>query len=187
MDGSFDGGDGRGFHEMIGTVTEWDGTTGHIISSSGERIAIYRFLLKLLGVKDPLKVGDCVRFRARVRISHELREICAIVPQEPDPAALKRLRDLNRALEKQRYGDDEPELPVEELAGVIHSFDAEKGYGFIHCEDAGLVMLHVTCLRASGYRSAHPGSAVRFEAIERDKGWMAYRILSLDEPRSRAQ
>jgi cold shock CspA family protein len=181
MDGSFDGGDGRGFHEMTGTVAEWDGTSGHIIASSGERIAIYRFLLKLLGVEQPLKVGDCVRFRARVRISHELREITAIVPQEPDFVALRRLRDLNRALEK-RNGDDELDIPVEELAGVVHSFDPEKGYGFIQCEEAGLILLHVTCLRASGYRSAHPGSAVRFEAIKRRKGWMAFRILSLDQP-----
>lgn len=186
MDGGFDGGgdDGRGLYQMIGTVTQWDGTSGCIITNSGERVAIHRFLLRVLGLQQPLKIGDQVHFWAskRVRISYELREIGGVVPEEPNPSALKRLRDLNRSLERQRNGDDELDLPVEELTGVVESFDPEKGHGFIRCEDGKLIMLHITCLRANGYRSAEPGSSVRFEAIERSKGWLAFRILTLEQP-----
>ena len=163
------------------------GTSGYLITDSGERVMLYRLLLKLIGRDEPLKVGDRVQFWASKRITYEVRDIGTIVPEEPNAKALKRLRALHRAMEKQFNRDHELDLPVEELAGSIVSFDPEKGYGFIRCEGGELVLLHVTCLRASGYKSAAVGSAVHIEAMERDKGWMAYRILSMDEPPGHSQ
>lgn len=186
MDGSFDGGDdGRGLYEMVGTITQWNGTSGDLITDSGERVVLHRFLLKMIGRDEPLKVGDRVQFWATKSVTYEVRDIGAIVPEEPNAKALKRLRTLHRAMEKQYNRDDEPDLLVEELAGAIVSFDPQKGYGFIRCDGGELVLLHVTCLRASGYKSAAAGAPVQIEAVERDKGWMAYRILYLGQPPER--
>jgi cold shock CspA family protein len=68
---------------------------------------------------------------------------------------------------------------VEPRSGIIESFDRKKGYGYIRMEDGERALLHVTCLRASGYRHARAGERVEFEALRRPKGWQAFRILSL--------
>lgn len=69
-----------------------------------------------------------------------------------------------------------------EVAGTIKWFDASKGYGFI-VPDNGLpdVLLHVTCLRADGYRVAYEGARVHARVMRRPKGIEATRILSMDE------
>jgi cold shock protein len=76
------------------------------------------------------------------------------------------------------------EAPVDlvEVAGVIKWFDASKGYGFIVPDDgAPDVLLHVTCLRRDGFQTAHEGARVVCEAVHRDKGMQAFRILRMDE------
>jgi CspA family cold shock protein len=76
------------------------------------------------------------------------------------------------------------ETPVDliEISGVIKWFDASKGYGFI-VPDNGLpdILLHVTCLRRDGYQTAYEGARVVVEAVDRTKGFQAFRILSMDE------
>jgi CspA family cold shock protein len=76
------------------------------------------------------------------------------------------------------------ERPLEliELAGVIKWFDVAKGFGFI-VPDNGLpdVLLHVTCLRRDGYQTAAEGARIVVEAVQRPRGYQAFRILSLDE------
>ena len=76
------------------------------------------------------------------------------------------------------------EQPVEliEIAGVIKWFDVAKGFGFI-VPDNGLpdVLLHVTCLRRDGYQTAAEGARIVVEAVQRPRGYQAFRILSLDE------
>lgn len=68
-----------------------------------------------------------------------------------------------------------------EIAGSIKWFDAAKGYGFI-LPDNGLadVLLHVTCLRAGGYQTAHEGARIVCQALVRPKGIQAFRILHMD-------
>jgi cold shock protein len=77
-----------------------------------------------------------------------------------------------------------PNHPLEiiELAGTIKWFDASKGYGFI-VPDNGLpdVLLHITCLRASGYQTAYEGARIHCEVLVRPKGPQAFKILSMDE------
>lgn len=74
------------------------------------------------------------------------------------------------------------ELEVFEMRGTIKWFDASKGYGFI-VPNNGLpdVLLHVTCLRAGGYQTAHEGATVHFQALRRSKGIQAFKILNMDE------
>lgn len=98
----------------------------------------------------------------------------------------KQTPELNAAIAGQRGGDDEPGNPegleVIEISGVIKWFDASKGYGFI-VPDNGIsdILLHVTCLRAGGFQTAHEGARVHCEVLCRPKGMQAFRIISMDE------
>ena len=70
---------------------------------------------------------------------------------------------------------------VVEIAGAIKWFDVSKGFGFVvPDEDYPDVLIHVTCLRRDGYGTALEGARVVCEAVWRDKGLQALRILSMD-------
>jgi len=78
-------------------------------------------------------------------------------------------------------GDEAP-VDLVEVVGVIKWFDASKGYGFIVPDDgAADVLLHVTCLRRDGFQTAHEGARIVCEAVKREKGMQAFRIMSMDE------
>ncbi|SNY93526.1 cold-shock DNA-binding protein family [Cohaesibacter sp. ES.047] len=73
-------------------------------------------------------------------------------------------------------------LDVTQLAGKIKWFDVAKGFGFIVPDDGSAdVLLHVTCLRRDGYRTAYEGARVLCEVLQGPKGLQALRILSMDE------
>ena len=70
---------------------------------------------------------------------------------------------------------------VLEVAGAIKWFDVSKGFGFVVPDDElPDVLIHVTCLRRDGYGTALEGARVVCEAVWRDKGLQALRILSMD-------
>lgn len=81
---------------------------------------------------------------------------------------------------------DDPFLgdPVDliEISGVIKWFDVAKGFGFI-VPDNGMedVLLHVTCLRRDGYRTVMEGTRVVCEIQKSERGYQAFRILSMDQ------
>ncbi|MDP4003016.1 cold-shock protein [Methylobacterium sp. NEAU K] len=78
-------------------------------------------------------------------------------------------------------GGDEA-LDLIEVAGRIKWFDVAKGFGFIVPDDGSPdVLLHVTCLRRDGYQAASEGARIVVEAVERPRGWQAFRVLSLDQ------
>jgi CspA family cold shock protein len=68
-----------------------------------------------------------------------------------------------------------------EITGVIKWFDVAKGFGFI-IPDNGMadVLLHVTCLRRDGYQTILEGTRVVALIQRRDRGFQAFRILSMD-------
>jgi CspA family cold shock protein len=69
-----------------------------------------------------------------------------------------------------------------ELRGVIKWFDASKGYGFIVPDNGGAdILLHVTVLRRDGYQTAYEGARIVCECIQRQKGYQAFRVISMDE------
>ncbi len=78
--------------------------------------------------------------------------------------------------------DDGAAANLVELSGVIKWFDASKGYGFI-VPDNGWpdILLHVTVLRRDGYQTAYEGARLVCECVQRQKGYQAFRILSMDE------
>ena len=69
-----------------------------------------------------------------------------------------------------------------EITGVIKWFDVAKGFGFI-VPDNGMqdVLLHVTCLRRDGYQTVIEGTRVVALIQKRDRGYQAFRILSMDQ------
>jgi CspA family cold shock protein len=91
---------------------------------------------------------------------------------------------VRRQAERGRIGLGLANFPVAPLAisGVIKWFDASKGYGFI-VPDNGWpdVLLHVTVLRRDGYQTAYEGARIVCECVQRQKGYQAFRIVSMDE------
>lgn len=77
---------------------------------------------------------------------------------------------------------DSAAVNLVEISGVIKWFDASKGYGFI-VPDNGWpdVLLHVTILRRDGYQTAYEGARVVCECVQRQKGYQAFRVVSMDE------
>lgn len=69
-----------------------------------------------------------------------------------------------------------------EITGVIKWFDVAKGFGFI-IPDNGMqdILLHVTCLRRDGYQTILEGTRVVALVQQRDRGYQAFRILSMDQ------
>ena len=90
-------------------------------------------------------------------------------------------RPRREAAAAPQAGEDHP-LDLIEIAGRIKWFDVSKGFGFI-VPDNGMpdVLLHVTCLRRDGYQTANEGARIVVEAVERARGYQAFRIVSLDE------
>lgn len=68
-----------------------------------------------------------------------------------------------------------------EITGVIKWFDVAKGFGFIVPDNGmGDVLLHVSCLRRDGYQTVLEGTRVVCEVQKRERGYQAFRILSMD-------
>lgn len=71
---------------------------------------------------------------------------------------------------------------VVEIAGAIKWFDVSKGFGFIVPDgDFPDILLHVTCLRKDGFSTVLEGARIVCEAVQREKGWQALRVLSMDD------
>src|SRR5512146_3319577 len=69
-----------------------------------------------------------------------------------------------------------------EVMGLIKWFDMNKGYGFIKPSDGdgGDILLHQTCVRQSGFKTAYEGARVVCEAVAGPRGLQARRLISLD-------
>ena len=79
--------------------------------------------------------------------------------------------------------DGEVAVGLVEVAGAIKWFDVSKGFGFVVPDDKQLpdVLVHVTCLRRDGFGTALEGARVVCEAVWRDKGLQAMRVVSMDD------
>lgn len=82
--------------------------------------------------------------------------------------------------EKSTGPDTDADLQV--IAGRIKWFDVSKGFGFIvPDQDLPDILIHVTCLRQDGYQTAMEGARIVCEAVRRERGLQALRVLSMDE------
>ncbi len=69
-----------------------------------------------------------------------------------------------------------------QVVGRVKWFDSAKGYGFIKPSNGiqGDILLHQSCIRQSGFKTAYEGAHVVCEAVMRPKGFQALRLLELD-------
>lgn len=67
-------------------------------------------------------------------------------------------------------------------SGIVKWFDMTRGFGFVVADDpkVGDILLHFSVLNDHGRRSLPEGARVVCEAVRRDRGVQAIRILSID-------
>lgn len=69
------------------------------------------------------------------------------------------------------------------LDGRVKWYDPVKGYGFVVPDDGGPdVMVHASCVRASGRVSLPEGARVRLTGVSGARGLHAEELLDLEEP-----
>ena len=86
------------------------------------------------------------------------------------------------ALDADAARAERSDLELVEISGRIKWFDVAKGFGFIVPDDGRPdVLLHITCLRRDGYQAASEGAHIVVEAVERPRGWQAFRVIALDQ------
>lgn len=68
-----------------------------------------------------------------------------------------------------------------QIAGFVKWFDVARGFGFLIPEN-GMpdVLIHLSCLKRDGYDTVLEGTRIVCEAVERQKGLQALKILSVD-------
>ncbi len=68
-----------------------------------------------------------------------------------------------------------------EVGGRVKWFDVAKGFGFLIPDSGGAdILLHVTILKRDGFGAVSEGARVVVEAVPRQKGLQAVRVLSVD-------
>jgi CspA family cold shock protein len=68
-----------------------------------------------------------------------------------------------------------------EVGGRVKWFDVTKGFGFLVPDRGGSdILLHVTILKRDGFGTVSEGSRVVVEAVPRQKGLQAVRVISVD-------
>lgn len=71
--------------------------------------------------------------------------------------------------------------------GTVKWFDAVKGYGFIVAEAGdGDILIHKSVLQQIGRDTLSEGTTVICEAVRREKGLQATRLMELDDSTARA-
>ncbi len=74
------------------------------------------------------------------------------------------------------------EIVLYRITGFVKWFDSVRGFGFL-VPDNGMrrdVLLHLSCLRKSGFEAPPEGAYVECNAIRRDKGYQAVHVLKID-------
>jgi len=76
---------------------------------------------------------------------------------------------------------DESAVKIIEISGFVKWFDVARGFGFV-IPDNGLpdVLIHLSCLKRDGYDAVLEGTRIVCEAVERQKGLQALKILVVD-------
>ncbi len=63
--------------------------------------------------------------------------------------------------------------------GKVKWFNAEKGFGFIECEDGTDVFVHFSAITMEGYKTLDEGMEVEFEVVEGAKGPQAANVTRI--------
>lgn len=78
-------------------------------------------------------------------------------------------------------GGEDDSTPVIVANGTVKWFDATRGFGFVIGDgDVGDILVHFSVLRDHGRRTLPEGARVVCEAVHRDRGLQARRVVSID-------
>ncbi|WP_353186281.1 cold-shock protein [Bosea sp. (in: a-proteobacteria)] len=95
------------------------------------------------------------------------------------------IQSLNRVVRLDGPAHGVSDVPVE-ISGYVKWFDVSKGYGFVVPEAGGAdVLLHVTILKRDGFNAIAEGARIVLEAVEKQRGRQAVRVLSIDTTAAR--
>lgn len=172
-------------YELVGTLAEWDGERGYILSEDGERVSIYRSTwTRRPAFTVPLKVGDRIHCWVRAEVSYSLERIRLIEPMEPDTDHIRRLKQLAKTIAARQHGRLMAEVQFPEtFSGTVETFNARKKTGVIRRDDGERLHFDRACLPGSTRKKKiELGMPVRFQACCYDGSWSLMRILSLGDP-----
>jgi CspA family cold shock protein len=76
------------------------------------------------------------------------------------------------------------DIPVR-ISGHVKWYDVERGYGFVvaddSAEDEADILLHASCLKAYGLTDLKPGTPVKAEVINAERGRQAKTLIYVDQ------
>lgn len=67
-------------------------------------------------------------------------------------------------------------VPAWAERGVVKSFNAQKGFGFIARQDGSSVFVHFSAIVGNGYRSLQEGQTVEFDVKQGPRGLQATNV-----------
>jgi CspA family cold shock protein len=68
------------------------------------------------------------------------------------------------------------------LKGKVKWFNAEKGFGFIICEETGKdIFVHFSVIKQEGYKALAEGDIVSYEIKETERGQQAVNVSKIVE------
>ena len=65
------------------------------------------------------------------------------------------------------------------MEGKVKWFNAEKGFGFIECEDGSDIFVHFSAIQIEGFKALAEGQKVEFEIVEGSRGPQAANVTPL--------
>jgi len=65
------------------------------------------------------------------------------------------------------------------VQGKVKWFNADKGFGFISCDNGKDVFVHYSQIRSNGYKTLENEQIVEFELIKAEKGLQAQNVVKI--------
>jgi hypothetical protein len=171
-------------YEMVGTVAEWDGERGYILSEDGERVSISRSTWsRRPAFTVPLKVGDRIHCWVTAEVSYTLKKIRLIEPREPNDDHIHRLKELAKRSVARHMGRFRAEIEFRDtFTGTIESYNARKKTGVIRRDDGERLEFDRYRFDSKRHKKIKPGMPVRFHASCLWGTWSVVDIVSIGEP-----
>jgi hypothetical protein len=165
--------------EMVGTLTEWDGHRGYMLSDAGDRFQLSNLRDAIRGVSFPYSVGCRIHCVVSAEVVYTVRDVRFVVPQKPD-ANLDRVKALAKENFARAHGPVRAQLEFPETyTGTMESVDRRKKKGVVRRDDGELMPFYRDDVDVKKGQKITPGMHVRFHALHAGDRWTVTRILSL--------